>query len=393
MRNLRNLGTRWGLCVLLLFALSVVCRGDEDIVVLHIDFNDPIFSRLDEEGKNVLREYARAHPKIKTFYRNIRMDVSKKVFRNTASKDQFTYIPLNSPPILNEERLFEVRYNIGNGDMLGGGFARVDKQVKSRLIDDPRVQRQNSQKDYGRSISLITPEMGYSLSKNNSENPYYSLNTKRSQSKFMSSVGVEVLGFDTAPFSLGPFFMDDLFFRTPYVFFKGTPYFVVSARYIEDEQEGQMVEMVSLIEHSEFPSLPSTWTVRLLRDSWVVKDAFVQAWSSGGKRIWQRYQRVYEGEYEGMPLLSSCQEDFGIFDPDDGKTERLLSRVQYEVTKIVPGPVALSEFDVTQFLPPDVKIGEVTPAGLSPVRIAAIIIGIILIVLGLYFRILRMRKK
>jgi hypothetical protein len=373
----------------MLFVQAVIVHGSED-TAFPVDFNDPVFSRLDEEGKNVIKEFARHLPIIKTFYGNIRMDVSRKVFRYTASKDQYTYIPLNGPPILREERLFEVRYNKGNGDILGDGFARVDKQVKFRLSSDPRAQQRNAQ---GRSISLITPEMGYSLSKSNAENPFYSLNMKRSRSSFMSSVGVEVLGFDTAPFSLGPFFIEDLFTRTPYIFFKGTSYFVVSARYIEDEQEGEMVELISQTDRPQTPSLPSTWTVRFLRDSWVVKDAFVLAWSAGGHRFWQRYRREYDGEVEGMPLLSSCQEDFGIIDPDDGKTERLLSRVQYEVTKIIPGPPDLSEFDVAQFLPPGAKIEEVPPltfARLSPARIAAIVVGIVLIILGIY---LRMRNR
>ena len=132
---------------------------------------------------------------------------------------------------------------------------------------------------------------------------------------------------------------------------------------------------------------PLTWTVKFARKSWVIKDILEQGYTVGGKKFWKRYQCAYEGEFEGMPLLSSYQRDLGIYDNDEFLTERLLYRVRYEVTQIIPGPPDLSEFDVAQFLPPGVRVGEIAKAQLSPARIIAIVIGVVLIILGISSRV------
>ena len=357
----------------LIFALPVVCRGEEGIVVFRIDFDNPIFSRLDEEGRNVLREYAKVYPKIKHFYGNIRMDVTQRTYRLTADKGLTTHIPLNSPPILEREELFEVRYNTRDGDARDGGFSRVDSQIKF-------IQGAIFSQNHRREINLITPEAGYALSKRNSNRPFYSLHARRDHDTFMHTIGVKVLEFDTAPFSVGPMQMENLFFKPP--FFARGNYFVISARYIEDQGE-QIVELISLVDN---PPRSSMWVARLCREKWVVRDALYQGWTAAGKR-YQRYRCVYDGEFEGMPLLVSYQIDRGIYDADEAQTERPTSQTRYEVTKLVPGAPDLSEFDVAQFLPPGARIGEITSGGLTPGRVAAIIIGIILVILGIYLRI------
>ena len=54
-----------------------------------------------------------------------------------------------------------------------------------------------------------------------------------------------------------------------------------------------------------------------------------------------------------------------------------------EVTNLAPGPPDLPEFDIAQFLPPNVKIGsEVTTAIFSTARIVANIFGIVLITIN-----------
>jgi len=359
----------------LLLALPVVCKGDDDVVAFRIDFDNPIFSRLDEGGKNVLSEYAKVYPKIKKFYGNIRMDVTEKMYRFTADKEMSRYIPLNSPPILEREELFEVRYNTRDGDTRDGGFARVDSQIKF-------LQEAIFSQKYPRQINLVTPEAGYVLSKRNSRNPFYSLVTKRDQDKFMRTIGVKVLEFDTAPFSVGPMQMENLFFKPP--FFAKDNYFVISARYLEDQNE-QFVELVSRIDNPDRPDWPNVWIVRLCREKWVVKDAFYRGWTRGGPYC-HRYQYVYDGEFEGIPLLASYQRNCANYDTDESQTEELIQQIRWEVTKLIPGPPDLSEFDVVQFLPPGAKIGEITSGGFSAARIAAIVIGILLIIFGVYLR-------
>lgn len=366
----------------LLITLPVICRGDEDVSALHIDFSNPIFSRLDEEGKNVLREYAKVYPKIKKFYGNIRMDVTEKDYRLTADKALSKYIPLKTPPILEREESFEVRYNTRDGDTRDGGFARVDSQIQSLFVGEGSTSGREDQIRYPRHVNLITPEAGYAFSKKNSKNSSYSLTAKREHDKFMRTKGVKVLEFDSAPFSAGPMELENLFFRPP--FFAKDNYFVTAARYIEDDQKVQMVELVACIDD---PPQSNIWVVRLMRENWVVKDVFCQGWTVEDK-YWQRFQCEYDGTFEDMPLLSNYQQNYGVYDTDKAQLERLVQQIRYDVTKIIPGPVDVSEFDVAQFLPPRTKVGDVTPASnISFVRIACIVVGIILMIFGLYMKI------
>ena len=368
--------------LVLLFVMPTVCEGNENGDV-RIDFTSPMFSKLHEEEKNALREYAKAYPRIKKIYRNMRMDVTKKVFRHTADEELSEHIPLNTPPtMLIREDFYEVRYNTQNGK-----FSRVDSQIKFILGE-------NVQTDSSKAIRLFTPDMAYVLSKSNSHSQFYALTIKRSYDTFMSDIGAMSLEFDIAPLSVGPMLTEDFLFKLPsFALIPSTNYHIDSVSTING-QDGWLTEIkCRFINESWSPPGWQTWTIRLCRESWVVRDVLEQGSSRRGHTFWKRYLRTYDGEFEGIPLLSSYQIDYGIYDPDDGETERMISRVQYDVTQIIPGPVDLSEFDVAQFLPPNVKIGEITQAQLSPARIAAIIIGIILIILGIYLKIRSIRKE
>jgi hypothetical protein len=357
------------------FVLVAVCKGSE-LGAVRIDFTDPMFSKLDDQGRDVMREYANAYPKVKDFYRNLRMDVTKKVFRHTASDNLNVYIPLKTPPILRREELFEVRYNSREG-----GFSRVDSQIKF-------IQGQDAKMYYARQVDLFTPDFFYGLSKDSPNNQFYSLDAKHNREKFESTVGVVSLEFDNAPFTVGPMPAEHILFQPPY-FAKDVPYFIVSAQY--SEAPNGLVEIVSCIEENSVPT--TMWTIRLLRESWAIKDILHQGRSNGGIKFWHRHQCEYDGEFEGMPLLSSYQINRGIYDTDEAQTKRLITQVRYDVTKLVPGPPDLSEFDVTQFLPPGTRVGEITSTTLSPAWIAAIVIGIIFATLGIYLKMRKMRMN
>jgi len=365
------------LFLIMLFALSSICEGSEEGNFC-IDFTDPIFSKLDEEGRDIIREYAKIYPKIKDFYRNIRMDVLGREFRHTASDLPLTYVPLDGPPTLRREEAIEVRRNTRDGR-----FSRVDSQIKFHWRDVSNIRGNNAPTYHAKQITLFTPETGYSLSKTNPNSQFYSLNARQREMRFV------VHSFETAPFSVGPILMEYFFFRRARFLDENVSYYIVSARYVEDEQKGQMVELVSYTNRlDETPDRRTVYTIRLSRGNWVVRDVLEQGWTRAGTRYWRRYRCEYDGEFEGMPLLSSYYEEVGIYDSDDAQTERLISRTRWEVTNIVPGPVDFSEFDVAQFLPPGARIGEVTPAGgLSAARIAAIVIGVIFVILGIYLRI------
>lgn len=130
--------------------------------------------------------------------------------------------------------------------------------------------------------------------------------------------------------------------------------------------------------------------IKFDRNSWVVKEAY--AWfkvtlDTGEEHIsWAHAVCTYDGFADGVPLLKTYQRSEGIFDHGT-QDERMCQQILAEVTKIVPGPVDVSEFDVAQFLLPGAKIGEVTSAQLSPAWIAAIVTGIFLVILGIYMRV------
>ena len=177
-----------GVFFVILFALVTICEAGES-VALRVDFGDPMFSKLDDEGKNVIGEYAKFYPKIKDFYKNIRMDITRRSFRHTAAKEPLTYIPLTTLPVLEREELYVVRYN----SQTDGNFSRVDSQVKF-------IQGKTIQADTW-AVRLFTPEMNYELTKSNPNNQFYSLTSSHSHE---ISNGVMSLEFDHAPLSVAP---------------------------------------------------------------------------------------------------------------------------------------------------------------------------------------------
>gem|GEM_PF-4062128 len=366
-----------------LIVLTITCESSK-AESLRIDFDDPIFSKLNKEGKDIIREYAKVYPKIKDFYRNIRMDVTEKIIRHTASEKPLEYIPLDSPPVLRREEAIEMRYNARDGV-----FFRDDSQITFHWRDSLSVSGKNVSVEHAKQITLITPEKSYSLSKRNPNSQFYSLSARRNTDGF----SFVLRAFDSAPFSVGPMLLEDQIFCRPLHLDKRFHFFILSAQYTEDDHGKEVVEFVTWTGQPEPPSRPCIYTIRLSRDTWVIEDILEQAYSRAGQKFWKRYRCIYDGEFEGMPLLSSYQEDLGVYDTDECQTEILLEQTLCEVTKIIPGPVDLSEFDVAQFLPPNVKIGEITQAQLSPARIAAIVIGIILIILGIYLKIRSIRKE
>jgi hypothetical protein len=82
----------------------------------------------------------------------------------------------------------------------------------------------------------------------------------------------------------------------------------------------------------------------------------------------------------------------GTFEQET-QEETMFQQTRAVITNLIPGPPDLSEFDVSQFLPPGVKIGEfIEPTRFTTARIVAIVIGIILVILGIYLRLRRVRE-
>jgi hypothetical protein len=136
---------------------------------------------------------------------------------------------------------------------------------------------------------------------------------------------------------------------------------------------------------------PTKWVITLSQQTWGVVKTYFESEIPSGEKYWKATCCYYEDTKDDIPLLRGYHIDFGYFG-DNGEM-LVVKRDEYEVTQLIPGPPDLSEFDVYQFLQPGVKIGEITTASFTPARIAAIVIGVILVVIGLYLRLRRVNKS
>lgn len=380
--------------VRLLFFLFVLFLGITFFVVAEeivIDFTDPMFVQLDEEGKRLLSEYAKAYPKIKDFYKDIRIDANVE---NTAYLPeeglQSMRLALGSAGFGEDEikvqieragqtkRQYELRYRQSEG------YARVDTKTD---IPVPSSSRALVGSDFVREfdVTLSTPTMGYELSKNDPSKQFFSLNTKHNLGKAgAGDFGLPMMYFDTAPFSSNGTPLDGMVFRCP-PSNKGKPYILEYVR--QQEIDGAWIVEMRMSRND----LPNTFRkVQLDRNSWVIKSVEMSYRTGvGSENIhWSREMCTYDGTVDGIHLLKTYQRSFGGYDAN-AQGEKIVQQMHVDVTNIVPGSVDISEFDVAQFLPPDTKIGEITPVRLSTARIAAIIIGVILVILGIYLRMKR----
>jgi hypothetical protein len=405
----------------------------EEIV---IDFTHPKFARLDAEGKKLLSEYARTYPKIRDFYGNIRMDVNMGKANYPSEKELESLRSNLRSEKLNEDEIEDVverskqsntQYEIRS--RLADKHLSVDRKVNHPVMPSVRAKLppELSQYDYIQEaeMSSFTPTVEYQLSKYDPRNPYFSLNTKRNMSKpNAQGISMEVLYFDGAPFSSDGMVLEKSLFQSPPLVAEKS-YPVVD--YVRQKKEGkeQIVE-IRLVSSRYLDSNPDDihGVIRLHRNSWVVKETFgrTQVISPGkyyGDIDWIRSSCTYNGMVDGVPLLKTYQRSNGHYNKETHE-ENIERQMLCEVTKLVPGPVNLSEFDVAQFLPPppkakgdeyipailppeylppEVKVDEITPARqqrIFVIRIVGIVgavISILMIILGIYLKLQKMKGQ
>lgn len=339
-----------------------------------VDFAHPKFARLDADGKKLVSEYAKTYPKIKEFYDNMRMDVTVKTMDVLSEKSLQTLKKIGESRGLNEmeykelierashtEKLYEMRHRVSEK------YSRIDRKQNHPVTPSVRAKlpHELSQLDYLQEsvITLLTPTMGYQLSRNDPRNQYFSLNVKQDFTKSNNGgVEIEVLYFDGAAFSSEATPLEEILFQCPPAI-DGVPYRVVE--YVQQKEiAGEQVVEIRLVSSRHLDSNPDNihGIIRLYRDSWVVKDAFsrTQIVSPGkyfGEIGWIRTSCTYDGELNGVPIMRTYQRYSGDFDKET-QEEKLARQIHCEVTKLVPGPPDLSEFDVAQFLPPGAEIGK-----------------------------------
>jgi len=373
---------------------------------ISINFSDPMFSRLDAEGKNLLTEYAKAYPKIKDFYENMRMDVNVKNTNYTVNLESLRST-LRSEG-LGEDEIKDIVARSGKTDIQyevryrqQDNYFRVDTKVNHIMTDYARARlphgspiRNFANGDIVPDVGtvLLTPTTGYQFSKKDPSKQFPSLNARRDLKKPGSEddIGLPLIYVDTAPFCVDAMPLENIVFQCPPLI-KGKPYVVDYIR--QKEVDGRPVVEIRT---SRADLTDSFREIKLDKNSWGILEIYARSGltlPSGEREIqWTREICTYDGVVDGVPLLKTYHRSFGKRDKNS-QEDRMISQMSCEVTHLVLGAPDLSEFDVAQFLPPGVKVGEITPARLSTARIVTIVISIILIILGIYLKIRNARKE
>ena len=366
----------------------VICCSLETYVegadTISVDFSAKMFSGLSDSEKRIIEDYAGVFPKFQHFYSNMAMSARHRVFRYLEEEFSPKAKSLDTPLLmLDVERDVKYRVSVGSGVYSFDG--KLHSLVKSRLLADAQLEDAD-QTSPSEIVTLITPSQVYGLTKHSPERQYHAMNFRRKYDAYLKDDGIALLYFDTAPFAETGTTLDRLLLRLPPFPPQSRDNYVIdSVRQVKED--GQMyVEF-----RSHVIGTNARWIITLSQQTWAVIKTYYENDIPGLGKCWKTTHCYYEGKDGDIPLLKSYQIDFGYFD-ENGKM-RLAQRDLYDVTNLVPGPPALSEFDVAQFLPPGVKIGEITSATLSPARIAAIVIGVILIILGIYLKIRDAQKK
>ena len=361
---------------MLIFGVTVHIVAEEIV----IDFAHPKFALLDEEGKNLLSEYAKAYPKIKEIYENMQMNVTVKTVNNHSEESLQTLRKIGESQGLNEadlrefierslsppETLYEIRRRVSDGS---NEYSRIDKMVNHPVTSSIRAKLppELAKQDFIQEteMTLFTPTMGYQLSKNDPRKQHFSLNVRRDfRNPNVGGITVEVLYFDRAPFfgSSGYISLEETLFQsTPLNDEKSYPV----VEYVQQKEiNGEQIVEIKVISSMHLDSNPDNvhGEIRLSRDSWVAKETFVrsQVVSPGkyfGEIDWVRTSCTYDGVIDGVPLMKTYRRSSGDYDKET-QEEKQNRQIHCVVTKIVPGPPDLSEFDVAQFLPPNTKIGD-----------------------------------
>jgi hypothetical protein len=302
-------------------------------------------------------------------YDNIQITAIRETFDVAAEGD---IVPTRLSPMRKKE--YSVKCRNQNQE---GKYWCVNALDLSDIAEDEKQQFVPA-----RQVLLLTPTKAYGLTKQIDSAPYYSLNLRHSLDTFLETEGIPLLYFNTAPFAERGTTLDRLLFYPP-------PFSERSKKNYVIDSVKQINEIEPSIEiHSHIEGSVSRWIITLSTKSQsIIKTDYCGA-DLSGKKYWETSECVYEGEIDNVPLLKTYQMESGDFSSQDKEQRIPRHRVQYTITNLIPGPPDLSEFDVAQFLPPGVKIGEeITFARLSTARITAIVISTLLIIFGIAWKI------
>jgi hypothetical protein len=359
---------------------SVVCSIVTAEEYFAFDLGDKMFSKLSDKEKSILSDYAKVYPRIKNYYENMRMDVVEKVYRypqdgdNNATTTEVT-------PVLMSETEYEIRYRT---DLQSGFFRRVDSITRFVLPReaDTDLDKKNKERFVSHHIALISPRKAYELVKPTAAT-YFNVTHTRDVKKGEETDGFIVLKFDNAPCAGGSKLLEELLFQPPHTVSKKN-YFINSVKQL-DVNGNNLVEIVSGHDDND-----SQWVVRLSMPSWVVADV---TYTSSRVGSYTKTTCTYQDRKpDGLPVLKHCKIEGGRISNNNRNRVQIISERQCEVTRFVPGPPPLSEFDVNQILPYGTKIGVGTVV-FTLTRIVCIVAGLILFFIGVYMKVRLANKK
>ncbi|MDR2440758.1 MAG: hypothetical protein LBE12_15460 [Planctomycetaceae bacterium] len=315
-----------------------------------------MYAKLSQQQRDLLSEYRENYIKLKNYYCNIFMSAEEKMslfFRIENGEPFFLHQGSEPIPVYTKES--EYRSN-------GGVYFRLDQIHRVHNESEPRIR-----------LGLVVPDQSYLLRKNKIHEKYFSIVAKRDKQS-VDELTIESSVFPFVAFSEGGLGLEFILFQKP--FYAST---CVIDDISVDDKEGIVIILVSATSKK---GGDVKYRFVFLRNYFWVLNNIVVTMGDTVVTTHNQYQQLIKNS---VPLLKSSLIETNSL---DGKKYNFKI---FEIKEIAPGAVPLQEFDIAQFLPPDVKIGITTPS-FSYFRLFCLITGLLLLVLGIYLKIKTSRK-
>ncbi|MDR2170999.1 MAG: hypothetical protein LBP59_12725 [Planctomycetaceae bacterium] len=354
--------------------ISLVAFAGE-VVPLNLD--DDIYSKLSTDEKTIIAEYHKAYFPLKNYYMNLFISAQCKSYVMTNSEG--LPLPAGTPPILSRIEDFEFRSNTNDKNI----FLRMDTTIYFFQADNKTIKKGNAENFVSKHIGILTPEKGYLIQKNKNDARYFSLVAARE----LNNVLIKANIFENAVYaSMGTPLEHYIFKRFPNP--NLSQYYIASVT--QTKENNHPIVEITIYLHRKESSQKSVLKIKLFRQSWMVKEIFFRDLTPNAWWMKESCEYNYNDANDQYPKLKYVQVERGIFEQEKQRTKQ---KEEYFITNIIPGAVALSEFDVNQFLPPEAKIG-IKKTAFPYFRLICVLLGLLSLAIGIFLkkRVLRNNK-
>ncbi|MCR4414574.1 MAG: hypothetical protein NUV77_19325 [Thermoguttaceae bacterium] len=309
------------------------------------------FANLSAKEKDLLNEYRANFARLKRCHDNIAIEARERVWAIPPLARDVSGSSSAAEVVLTEERHFAFHAN-------GGNHYRMDGREY-----DPR----DLSKPIRLGVAIITADEAYLFGQRPSDGEYFVMGRAKSRK------GIDELArysFHIAPFAEGALSLDAMLLRD------GGANTIAKVELLDDANE-QLVAVTSV--HASKGNANRTLLRFYRKRAWAVKDIRHEEITERDRKQLRIvvHRCLYSGEHEGVPLLKKYARETSLREIASGK-ERVVHRQVFDVERIAPGPVALSEFDVAKF-----RVATRIPRLLSVISIHGVILGVVLVILGL----------